>query len=80
MAVAIIEPGAKREGRVNRAAASGQTARDRKAARRQRGGDLRAAIIVVVVHAVLTINPEAFELGVHHEVDHARNRVSTVNR
>ena len=80
VAVAIVEAGAERESRVNRAAIGRKTARDCKATRSERCSDLRSAIIVVVVNAVLTVNPEAFELRVHHEVDHARNRVSTVNR
>ena len=42
----------------------------------QRRGDLVA--VVVLVQAVVGVNPEAGEFGIHDEVDHARDRICAI--
>ena len=80
VAAAIIKTRTKRNSGINRAAIGAHPTGDGIVSGCQLVSDKRPSIVVVVVEAVLSVDPETFELGIHHEVDHAGHGVSTVNR
>ena len=82
MAAAFIELGAERDGAIelttiNNAALGITVARETRSARIEQRADGQVAV-VVLVHAIVGIDPQAFELGVHHEVDNAGDGIGTV--
>ena len=92
MAAAVVEAGADRDGAVERAAVGRAAGRQRELGRAR---DCLASrddvahvtaladariVLVVLPDAVVAVEPDTFEAGVHDEVDDARDRVRTVHR
>src|SRR3546814_1354251 len=74
MTAAIFEAGTKRQGRIDCAAIGHRTGREGEIAGFERAGNVSGSAVAVVVERILAVELEAFELGIEHKVDYARNR------